>query len=108
METKLDLAGRPITHIEPYRDSVLIKLEKTEDKYKTSYARMLPFMTAYGRRKMYLALKDVEAHVYRIHTDGFVIDRPLDSLPLSTKIGEWKIEKQGRCQIFNAMKVEFN
>ena len=108
VETKLDLAGRSITHIEPYRDSVLIKLEKTEDKYKTSYARMLPFMTAYGRRKMYLALKDVEAHVYRIHTDGFVIDRPLDSLPLSTKIGEWKIEKQGRCQIFNAMKVEFN
>lgn len=106
-ESTLDLSGRDIVHIEPHRDSVLIKLQKTENKYKTNYARMLPFMTSYGRRVMFTALKGVEEHVYRIHTDGFVTDRPLESLPLSTKIGEWKIEKQGRCQVHNAMKVEF-
>lgn len=102
----LDLEGRSVTHIEPFGDSLLVTVERNENRYKTSYARMLPFITSYGRHIMFKELHPFKDSIHRIHTDGFIADRKLD-LKLSTKLGGWKIEKQGKCRIKNSKHVEW-
>lgn len=102
----LDLEGRSVTHIEPFGDSLLVTVERNENRYKTSYARMLPFITSYGRHIMFKELMPFKDSIHRIHTDGFIADRKLD-LKLSTKLGGWKIEKQGKCRIKNSKHVEW-
>lgn len=103
----LDLEGRSVTHIEPFGDSILVTVERNENRYKTSYARMLPFITSYGRHIMFKELHPFKDSIHRIHTDGFIADRKLD-LKLSTKLGGWKIEKQGKCRIKNSKHVEWD
>lgn len=102
----LDLEGRSVTHIEPFGNSLLVTVERNENRYKTSYARMLPFITSYGRYVMFKELMPFKDSIHRIHTDGFIADRKLD-LKLSTKLGGWKIEKQGKCRIKNSKHVEW-
>lgn len=102
----LDLEGRSVTHIEPFGNSLLVTVERNENRYKTSYARMLPFITSYGRHIMFKELHPFKDSIHRIHTDGFIADRKLD-LKLSTKLGGWKIEKQGKCRIKNSKHVEW-
>lgn len=103
----LDLEGRSVTHIEPFGDSILVTVERNENRYKTTYARMLPFITSYGRYVMFKELHPFKDSIHRIHTDGFIADRKLD-LKLSTKLGGWKIEKQGKCRIKNSKHVEWD
>lgn len=31
--------------------------------------------------------------VYRVHTDGVVMSKPMEELPLGDGVGEWKVEK---------------
>lgn len=57
---------------------------------------------------MYLTFKDVEQYVYRVHTDGAVLSKPMKELPLGDGIGEWKVEKGGACEVVNANVVEWD
>ena len=108
----LDLEGLEVTHIEPHRDSVLVTVARVEDRYKTSYARLFPFITSFGRYQMYKYLKPVEKNIFRIHTDGFVSDCPINHFKLKKekKPGLWTLDeaKQGRpCRIHNSKYVEW-
>ena len=55
---------------------------------------------------MYPTFKAVEQDVYRVHTDGVVLSKKVD-LPLGHGIGEWKVEKEGPCEVVNANVVEW-
>lgn len=44
--------------------------------------------------------------VYRVHTDGVVMSKPMEELPLGDGVGEWKVEKGGACEVVNANVVE--
>lgn len=56
--------------------------------------------------QMYLTFKDVQQDVYRVHTDGVVLSKKVD-LPLGHGVGEWKVEKEGPCEVVNANVVEW-
>jgi hypothetical protein len=99
----LDLKGREITHIEPFENNYLITVENFENKFKTTYARMFPFITSYGRYQMFQTLKSHSESIFRIHTDGFITDKEL--FEHSTEVGGWKIEKQGSCHIHNSVYI---
>jgi hypothetical protein len=102
----LDLKGREITHIEPFENNYLITVENFDNKFKTTYARMFPFITSYGRYQMFQKLKSHSKSIYRIHTDGFITDKKL--FEHSTEAGGWKIEKQGKCHIHNSVNIDWN
>jgi hypothetical protein len=96
-----------ITHIEPFKQQYLVNLHDYRQRYKTDYARLGPFITSFARRQMYLTFKDVEQDVYRVHTDGVVVSRSMKGLPMGKGVGEWKVEKEGKCTIVNANVVEW-
>lgn len=103
----LDLEGKEIVAIEPSGgDTERIVMVDYGKRYKYDYARIGPFVTSRGRRKMFELLKPFGAHVKRIHTDGFVSGINLKGrLKLSSKMGDWKLEKKGPCQIKNGNVV---
>lgn len=45
-------------------------------------------------------------NVFRVHTDGVVLSKPMKKLPLGDGIGGWKVEKGGACDVVNANVVE--
>ena len=53
----------------------IIRTTKKNGFYKTNYARLCPFLLAQGRRHMSKLLYEHRNHVYRIQTDGFLIDK---------------------------------
>ena len=106
-EKILDLQHREITHIEPFKEQYVVNLHDYRHRYKADYARLGPFLTSFARRQMYLTFKDVEQYVYRVHTDGVVLSKPMKELPLGDGIGEWKVEKEGPCEVVNANVVEW-
>ena len=106
-EQSLDLQHREITHIEPFKQQYLVNLHDYRQRYKTDYARLGPFLTSFARRQMYLTFKDVEQDVYRVHTDGVVVSRSMKGLPMGKGVGEWKVEKEGKCTVVNANVVEW-
>ena len=68
------------------------KLKVTNTNFTYNFARMKPFITAYGRQIMHKLLQDIPYDkVYRIHTDSILCDDSV-KLPISDKIGALKIE----------------
>ena len=53
----------------------IIRTTKKNGFYKTNYARLCPFLLAQGRRHMSKILYEHRDHVYRLQTDGFLIDK---------------------------------
>lgn len=97
---------RDITHIEPFKQQYVVNLHDYRERYKTDYARLGPFLTSFARRQMYLTFKAVAKNVYRVHTDGVVLSKKV-ALPLGDGVGEWKVEKEGPCEVVNANVVEW-
>ena len=75
---------------EGVEDGQKIKLSNVDFTY--NFARMKPFITAYGRQMMHKLLKDIPYDkVYRIHTDSILCHKSV-KLPVGDKIGDLKIE----------------
>ena len=62
--------------------------------YKNNFARMKPFVLAYGRSLFSALFKDYESDIVRIHTDGFYLKSQPKSLLTGTKLGHLKYEGQ--------------
>lgn len=60
--------------------------------YKTNYARIKPFILAYGRKMLFFKYRKYESLVVRIHTDGFYLTEKPDDIALGDKLGELKYE----------------
>ena len=68
--------------------------------FKMDYARVAPFITAYGRYHLYQVMQPFVDKVKRIHTDGIYCNEDVSNyLKIGKKMGEFKIEKQGNFHI---------
>jgi hypothetical protein len=75
----------------------------TEGKRLRGYARVAPFITAYGRVGISKLIEPIADDIYRIHTDGFYTTR--GGLPVSTELGALKLEKSGNFDIQSLNKI---
>ena len=76
---------------------------RTEGDHLRGYARLAPFITAYGRVNISRLVEPIVEDVYRIHTDGFYTTR--GGLPVSTDLGALKLEKSGNFDIQSLNKI---
>ena len=84
-----------------------VKYLKSGKYYKYDYARLGAFLTSAVRKEMALTILPYKDNVYRCHTDSILSDIELP-LPLSSQLGEWKLEHQGKCVIHNVNNVDWN
>jgi hypothetical protein len=96
-----------IVSIRPRQDGDMIQYARRGKLFKLSYARLAPFITANIRKFMTDTIYPYRSHVYRCHTDSILSSKPIPELKLSTDIGNWKIEHQGKCVIENSMSVKW-
>lgn len=89
-----------LTKFAPYDDSDYVEYSKIGSYFDSPYARMAPFITSLVRLKMTNTMYPHRDHIHRVHTDGFICDTKLD-LDFGTDIGQWKIERSGKCIINN-------
>ena len=67
--------------------------------FKTNYARIKPFVLAYGRRAIFCRYHHLAPYVVRIHTDGFYLTTQPDGIVLGEKIGHLKYEVKKSTQV---------
>ena len=104
---EVDLNGDvDIIDIRPCGKYHKIEYVRQQKYFKYAYARLGVFLTSYARMKMSKVILPYHEHVYRIHTDGVLLDRNIP-LPIGLKMGEWKIEKTGKCVIHHANLIEW-
>jgi hypothetical protein len=60
--------------------------------YKTNFARIKPFIIAYGRQVIFHKYHRYAPYVVRIHTDGFYLTEKPDDILTGDKIGNLKYE----------------
>jgi hypothetical protein len=106
IKDKVDLSGRDIKRLQ-YDTHVRINYMKREEGcFRTNYARIKPFVLAYGRMKMYFRFKKYEDIIVRMHTDSiYLTSRPNDLPELSNKLGCLKHEYSGKIIITGLNKV---
>jgi len=83
---------------------------KNKKMYEYNYARIKPFILAYARRKMTTVLKDYADDIVYIHTDGFILSKPMsDSYKFfGTTMNLLKYEGHDpECEITNLSKKKF-
>jgi hypothetical protein len=83
-------------------------VEKT-NIFKYGYARFSVFLTGYCRYQMILILlkcKNMD-DIVCINTDGFISKSTQAHLPLSDKMGDFKIKQSGDCTVKNSCDVKF-
>lgn len=74
-------------------------------RYKTNYARIKPFILAYGRQVIYHKYNRYEPYVVRIHTDGFYLTEKPDDILTGDKIGNLKYEGCFQVKINSLNKI---
>lgn len=87
-----------LSRVDVMSENILkLKMEKTGKRFVTDYARMGPFLTAFGRYHMMKYAKKYRNTIVKIHTDSISINQDviLSDLPISEKIGCCKVEKSG-------------
>ena len=79
--------------------------------YSTNYARLKPFLLAYGRSKMLKTILDMKLNIdniYRIHTDCIFYTEPIkNDKYIKNELGCLKLLKQGKCTITHVNKYKF-
>ena len=79
----------------------------TNTGYKTDFARVGPFITAYARARLLGYCTKYSDRVVAWHTDGFTIIGEDPEIKLGKGIGELKMTNQGECTVHNANDVKF-
>jgi hypothetical protein len=101
-----------IQTITKYNDCSKIKVYKSDYIYKSNWARIGAFLTAYCRynlRKIITSNNINFDNIIRIHTDSITtINEPLRKDLLGNDIGKFKIEKQGDCIVNNVNDVKWD
>lgn len=94
--------------MENIKELNMTHLEYVDSKrpYYNNWARIKPFLKAYSRRAILKVITKDELykHVHHIKVDSLISDIPLN-IPISDKLGEWKIEHEGEIEIVHNNKV---
>lgn len=74
--------------------------------YKTNFARIKPFVLAYGRADL-MMFKEYEDQIVRIHTDGFYLKTKPENIKTGTNLGYLKYEGEKDVHIrrLNQIKI---
>ena len=93
------------------KDSKFHRLEyiNTDILFKTNYARLGPFLTAYCRTSISRVIEPFKSQIKRIHTDGFYLTNELTQkdIKIGLELGQFKrdTKKTGLCIIKNVMQM---
>ena len=71
-----------IVDVEPMQTKMKITFVHNDKQiYEYGEARMTPFLLAWGRRKIIQTLMEVTDYdnIIKIHTDGFLLKKPIDN-----------------------------
>jgi hypothetical protein len=96
-----------IQSLVPFGKGYICEYIKHSKTFRTNYARVGCFITAGARSHISKVIEPIKESVYRIHTDGFIVDRN-HNLITSDLLGGIKNDKKGKCVIKNSMKIEWN
>lgn len=89
------------------KEELKLEYEKPEHMYKTDYARIGPFLTAYARLKLMRAAKPYADHIVRIHTDAIVLNKDIKvDLKIDDEMGNWKVEYEGHLSVKNISDIK--
>lgn len=111
---EVEIKDADITSIEPRgekeTDAVWVEFQKRDQCFATDYARIAPFITAYGRNTLSNVVSSHPQQVKAFHTDGFVTDGELQmSKPLEKAgLGSLRVKHSGPCFIKNACSIQWN
>lgn len=79
--------------------SYFVDYYKTQQPFLTDYARISPFVMAYGRQKVFDIMEPVEKYVVRCHTDGFMcrkdVRKKLKKV-IGEKVGDLRYEGKSK------------
>lgn len=105
--------GSDIVHnIQPTNKDGVLKIQHLSEQkiFKTSYARLGPFLTSFARRQMFNTIKDHwnKGEIVRVHTDGFISTVEVKGLLFDNSLGAWKIEHSGDVIVESVNKYRFN
>ena len=107
IETNEIREGQEITSITPNDDGLPIFNVVRKDKfYETNYARIKPFLMAYGRVKIAKVMLPILDNIVRCHTDGLISKTELQNLKRMPDLGDLKFEGKIQCEIINS--IDFN
>ena len=88
-------------------DTYFLKHQSTVKQYKTSFARICPFLISKGRSNMATLMKPYKDHLVKVHTDGFLLTEEGKELKLSNTLGGLVLEGKYECvKIINNCKPE--
>ena len=74
--------------------------------YMTKFARIGPFVLAYGRDRLFHSFQKYEDDIVRIHTDGFYMTRQPEDIMTGTALGHLKYEGLKHVNIRGLNKVK--
>ena len=97
-----------IISLRPYKhndDVDIMECVSKKNYYKTSFARLSPFLISRGRFNISNIVMPHKENVHRIHTDGFISDKKLD-IKLGENIGDLVFE--GYCENCNIINCSNN
>ena len=82
--------GRTVTSITPLNDNkLLVKYAIQKRLYETPFARLKPFLLAYGRKNLSRIVEKIIDKVKWMHTDGFIVTEKVE-VKTGDKLGELK------------------
>lgn len=99
-----------IVAMKKIKNKFIVRTEPIANVFKYNrYARFVPFILSHSRMLKAILLKDYVQYLYKIHTDGFILDRRIEKLDnlISDKMGDLKIEGEGKVIIKNAFASAF-
>jgi len=93
------------------KDKWMVKYHTPEDIFQGEYPRVAPFLLELGHKTILEIIEPYTDRLKRVHTDGFILENEDQSLYLpvksnaTTTLGALKFEKEGFCQVKNAMQL---
>ena len=93
--------------ITPYNDgSRMIHVLKNDKMFKSSFARLAPFLLSKGREKIAKIIDPIQNIVLRCHTDGIICSEEPKNIKLGCKMGDLAFEGyKNKIQIKNCNEI---
>jgi hypothetical protein len=103
-----NISEAEVKHITSDEDGIKLKyIFYRNGFYKTNYARIKPFVLAYGRSDL-LMFKEYEDLIVRIHTDGFYLKEKPTNIKTGSNLGYLKYEGSKHVHIQRLNKILFD